>query len=93
VGDGIRVDSYIEAGSMVPPYYDSMIAKVIARGTDRKDAIDRLRQALSGTSITGISTNIAFQAKLLADAEFAAGGVDTGYLARLGAREPTLFEV
>jgi len=93
VGDGIRVDSHIEAGSMVPPYYDSMIAKVIAHGADRKDAIDRLRQALSGTSITGISTNIAFQAKLLADAEFAAGGVDTGYLARLGAREPTLFEV
>ena len=92
-GDGIRVDSHIEAGSMVPPYYDSMIAKVIAHGTDRKDAIDRLRQALSGTSITGISTNIAFQAKVLADAEFAAGGVDTGYLARLGAREPTLFEV
>ena len=81
-GEGIRVDTHIGPGSKVPPYYDSMVAKIIAHGPDRATALARLRQALAATELEGIKTNIAFQASILADAEFNAGGVDTGFLPR-----------
>jgi acetyl-CoA carboxylase biotin carboxylase subunit len=81
-GEGIRVDTHIIAGARVPPFYDSMIAKVIAHGPGRATAIARLRQALSETKISGVATNIAFHLDVLADPEFQAGGVDTSYLAR-----------
>ena len=83
-GEGIRVDTHIAAGSRVPPYYDSLLGKIIAHGTSREEARLRLSTALGCTRIEGVSTNLAFQATLLADAEFVRGGVDTGFLARRG---------
>jgi acetyl/propionyl-CoA carboxylase alpha subunit len=65
-----------------------MIAKVIAHGPDRVTALERLRGALAATRIEGIKTNLAFQQRILADAEFARGGVDTGFLARMMEKEP-----
>lgn len=87
-GEGIRVDTHIVPGASIPPFYDSMIAKVIAHGPDRATALERLRGALGATRIEGIKANLAFQQRILADAEFAAGGVDTGFLARMMEREP-----
>jgi acetyl-CoA carboxylase biotin carboxylase subunit len=86
-GDGIRVDTHIVDGAKIPPFYDSMVAKIIAYGPDRATALDRLRIALRETRIEGISTNVRFQAELLADPDFANGGVDTGWLARRSAGE------
>jgi acetyl-CoA carboxylase biotin carboxylase subunit len=79
---GVRVDTHVQAGAAVPPYYDSLLAKVIARGADRAHAIAALRGALDRCAVDGVSTNLDLHRALLADAEFAAGGVDTGYLAR-----------
>lgn len=85
-GDGIRVDTHIVDGAKIPPFYDSMVAKIIAHGPDRATALDRLKGALRETRIEGVSTNIAFQAESLADPDFETGGVDTGFLARRAAR-------
>jgi acetyl-CoA carboxylase biotin carboxylase subunit len=82
VGAGVRVDTHLQAGATVPPYYDSLLAKVIARGGDRDGALRTLRGALDRCSVNGVATNLELHRALLADAEFAAGGVDTGYLAR-----------
>jgi len=79
---GVRVDTHLQAGATVPPYYDSLLAKVIARGSDRDGALRTLRGALERCGIDGVSTSLDLHRALLADAEFAAGGVDTGYLAR-----------
>ena len=87
-GDGIRVDTHIESGSSIPPFYDSMIAKIIAWGPDRATALARLRKALEETHIEGITTNLAVQRRILADPDFAQGGVDTGFLARMMEKEP-----
>ncbi|WP_126173530.1 acetyl-CoA carboxylase biotin carboxylase subunit [Altericroceibacterium xinjiangense] len=87
-GDGVRVDSHIVDGAKIPPFYDSMIAKVIAHGPDRATALARLRQALADTRIEGVATNLAFQQRILADPAFAEGGIDTGFLARMMEREP-----
>jgi len=81
-GPEIRVDTYIASGCRVPPYYDSLMAKIIASGPDRRTALQRMRQAIADTKISGIATNLEFHARLLADAEFAEGGVDTGFIAR-----------
>jgi len=87
-GDGIRVDTHIASGAKVPPYYDSLMCKLIAHGPDRTSAIDRLRTALTQSRVEGVKTNIAFHLAVLADPAFRAGGVDTGYLTRFLAREP-----
>ncbi len=79
---GVRVDTHLQAGATVPPYYDSLLAKVIARGGDRDSALRTLRGALDRCAIDGVTTNLELHRALLADAEFGAGGVDTGYLAR-----------
>lgn len=86
-GEGIRVDTHIVAGAKVPPFYDSMIAKIIAHGPDRATALQRLCNALASTRIEGIATNLDFQRRIMADPDFAAGGVDTGFLARMLERE------
>jgi acetyl-CoA carboxylase biotin carboxylase subunit len=83
-GEGIRVDTHIAAGSSVPPYYDSLLGKIIAHGATRAAARTRLAAALAATRIEGVHTNLAFQAALLEDPEFMRGGVDTGFLARRG---------
>jgi acetyl-CoA carboxylase biotin carboxylase subunit len=87
-GEGIRVDTHVRSGAKVPPFYDSLIAKVIAHGSNRPAALDRLRTALAETRVEGIATNIPFHLMVLDDPDFTAGGVDTGYLARLTERNP-----
>src|SRR5665213_3080190 len=83
VQEGIRVDTHIVAGSRIPPYYDSLMAKIIAHAPDRDSAVSRLRQALAATRLTGVHSNLAFQQRVLAYPEFQAGGFDTGFVARL----------
>jgi acetyl-CoA carboxylase biotin carboxylase subunit len=87
-GEGIRVDTHIESGARVPPYYDSLLGKIIAHGRDRAQALARLRAAIAVTRIEGIATNLALHAEILADPGFMAGGVDTGYLARVLGKRP-----
>jgi acetyl-CoA carboxylase, biotin carboxylase subunit len=82
-GDGIRVDTHIASGSRVPPFYDSLMAKIIAYAPDRNAALDRLHQAISATRLTGVHTNLPFHERVLANAEFRAGGVDTGFVERM----------
>ena len=81
-GPGIRVDTHIEAGSRVPPYYDSLLAKLIVHADTREAAVQRLRSALARTTITGVATNLPMHAALAADETFARGGFDTSYLPR-----------
>jgi acetyl-CoA carboxylase, biotin carboxylase subunit len=81
-GPRIRVDTHVQAGSPVPPGYDSLLAKLIVSGPDRAAALARLRRALARCEITGVATTIPLHARLTAHDEFARGGVDTGYLAR-----------
>jgi acetyl-CoA carboxylase, biotin carboxylase subunit len=79
-GPGIRVDTHIYNGYRVPPYYDSMIGKLIGYGATREIAIARTRGALSEIVVEGIRTNIPLQRDLLNDAAFQAGGTDIHYL-------------
>jgi len=90
--EGIRVDTYIASGSRVPPFYDSLMAKIIAYAPDRAAAVTRLRHAISSTRVTGIHTNLPFHAVALADPEFQAGGFDTGFVTRLLERSPLTME-
>jgi acetyl-CoA carboxylase biotin carboxylase subunit len=85
-GADVRVDTHIESGSAVPPYYDSLLAKIIVHAPDRAGTLAAMRRAVAATRVTGVATNLAFHARLLADPEFEIGGVDTGYAARLLAR-------
>jgi acetyl-CoA carboxylase biotin carboxylase subunit len=78
----LRVDTHMEAGAMIPPYYDSMIAKVIATGSDREHARRLLESALADVHIEGVLTNIALHRAVLATPEFIEGGFDTGFLGR-----------
>ena len=82
VGPGVRVDTHIEAGSRVPPFYDSLLAKIIVHGADRSAAIERLRLALADCDVRGVVTNRDMHLALLRQAEFVQGGVDTAYLPR-----------
>ncbi|MBL8374542.1 acetyl-CoA carboxylase biotin carboxylase subunit [Accumulibacter sp.] len=87
-GPGIRVDSHIYQGYTVPSHYDSMVAKVIAYGDSRDQAIRRMRIALSEMSIEGIKTNIALHQELMHDARFMEGGTSIHYLEhRLAAKD------
>ncbi len=78
---GIRVDTGVQDGGEIPMFYDSMIAKLIVHGKDRPDAIAKMREALNGFVIRGISSNIPFQAALLAHPKFVAGDFNTGFIA------------
>ena len=87
-GPGIRVDSHIYQGYTIPSHYDSMVAKVIAYGDSRDQAIRRMRIALSEMSIEGIKTNIALHQDLMQDARFMEGGTSIHYLEqRLAAKD------
>ena len=79
--DGVRVDTGVYEGGEIPMYYDSMIAKLIVHGTDRLDAIGKMRAALNAFAIRGISSNIPFQAALLAHPKFVSGDFNTGFIA------------
>jgi acetyl-CoA carboxylase biotin carboxylase subunit len=84
-GPGIRVESHLYSGYRVPPYYDSMIGKLIAHGANRKIAIARMRNALSEVVIEGIKTNVPLHQEIFQHAAFQAGGTDIHYLEkRLG---------
>jgi acetyl-CoA carboxylase, biotin carboxylase subunit len=78
----VRVDTHVQAGVTVPPYYDSLLAKVIAYGADRGQALRAQGDALGRCAIDGVTTNLGMQRAIIADPAFAAGGIDTGYLAR-----------
>ena len=79
-GPGIRVDSHVYNGYFVPPYYDSLLGKIVAYGDTREQAIARLDIALSETVIEGIKTNISLHQELLHDAAFLRGGTTIHYL-------------
>ncbi len=78
---GVRVDTGVQEGGEISMHYDSMIAKLIVHGKDRTDAIHKMREALNGFVIRGISSNIPFQAALLAHPDFVAGHFNTGFIA------------
>ena len=80
-GGGVRVDTGVYEGGEIPMFYDSMIAKLITHGRDRNEAIARMREALNGFVIRGISSNIPFQAALLAHPKFVSGEFNTGFIA------------
>jgi acetyl-CoA carboxylase biotin carboxylase subunit len=82
-GEGVRVDTHISAGAHVPPFYDSLLGKIIVHGPDRATALTRLRRAIAATRIEGVATNLAFHAAVLEHPEFERGGVDTGFVARV----------
>ncbi len=79
-GLGIRVDTAVYEGYEIPPYYDSMIAKVIVLGKDRKEAIAKMKRALYEFIISGIETNIEFQNRILHNEEYLAGEYDTSFI-------------
>jgi acetyl-CoA carboxylase biotin carboxylase subunit len=79
-GPGIRMDTHIYGGYVVPPHYDSMIGKLIAFGCNREVAIARMLGALDEISITGINTNIELHKRIIGDANFQAGGTNIHYL-------------
>ena len=86
-GPGVRVDSHVYSGYNVPPYYDSMIGKLITHGENRETAIARMRNALSELVVEGIKTNTALHQEILAHSAFHTGGLDIHYLERrLGLR-------
>jgi acetyl-CoA carboxylase biotin carboxylase subunit len=87
VGEGIRVDTHVQAGSEVPPFYDSLLAKVIVHGSSRADALDRLGSAIRRCRVEGVVTNLPLHRALVADAEFRRGGVDTAWLPRFLERQ------
>ncbi len=90
-GPGIRVDTHCHAEAVIPPFYDSMIAKVIARGNTRGEAILRMRRALESFVIEGIRSNIALQQRIVSDEDFVRGRLSTAFMDRFlapkGARE------
>ena len=82
-GPGIRIDGAVYQGYTITPYYDSMISKLIAHGSDREDAINKMRWALSEFIVEGVDTNIDFQLEIIRNADFKAGKYDIGFLGRL----------
>jgi acetyl-CoA carboxylase biotin carboxylase subunit len=83
-GPGIRVDSHLYAGYEIPPYYDSLLAKLIVWGEDRAEALSRARQALAGCRIEGVKTNLPFHRAIVDNAAFVDAEVSTNLLDRVG---------
>ncbi len=86
-GRGVRIDSHAYTGYIVPPYYDSLIAKLITVGATRESAIDRMRRALDEYYITGIKTTVPFHAAMMRSGEFRDGKYDTGFVERIMSSE------
>lgn len=84
-GPGVRLDTHVYTGYSVPPYYDSLLAKLICQGRDRDEAIRRMQIALESFIVEGVTTTIPFLARVMHNAEFQAGKVDTKFLEREGA--------
>ncbi|MEX0908937.1 MAG: acetyl-CoA carboxylase biotin carboxylase subunit [Gemmatimonadaceae bacterium] len=87
-GPGVRLDTHVYAGYTVPPYYDSLLAKVICQGRDRQEAIRRMHMALESFIIEGVTTTIPFLARVMENPLFQSGNVDTKFLER----EPNLMK-
>jgi acetyl-CoA carboxylase biotin carboxylase subunit len=81
-GPGVRLDTHVYTGYTVPPYYDSLLAKLICQGRDRAEALRRMQVALESFIIEGVTTTIPFLARVMADPHFQAGEVDTKFLER-----------
>lgn len=86
-GPGVRVDSHLYSGYIVPPYYDSLIAKIITFGEDRETAIARMLNALDEVHIEGINTNIELHQRILMDEHFREGGANIHYLEKMMAAD------
>jgi acetyl-CoA carboxylase, biotin carboxylase subunit len=86
-GPGVRVDTHVYAGYAVPPFYDSLLAKVIVHGNDREEALLRMGQALDSFILEGVTTTIPFLARVIRHPDFVAGDIDTRFLER----EPQLL--
>jgi acetyl-CoA carboxylase biotin carboxylase subunit len=84
-GPGVRVDTFAHAEATISPYYDSLIAKVIAWGRDRQEAVARMRRTLEMTVIEGIKTSIPLHLKILSDSDFLAGRLSTSFMERYAA--------
>ena len=82
-GPGVRVDTAAHADAVIPPYYDSLVAKLVVHGRDRAEAIARMRRALEMFVVEGIKTSIPLHQRILADADFEAGRLDTHFLERM----------
>jgi acetyl-CoA carboxylase biotin carboxylase subunit len=89
-GPGVRLDTHVYAGYTVPPFYDSLIAKLVVQGRDRQEAIRRMHMALESFIIEGVTTTIPFLGRVMMHKKFQAGDVDTKFLEREGElmREP-----
>ena len=88
-GNGVRVDTAQYAEGVVPPYYDSLIAKLICHGKDREEAMNKMQRALSQFVVEGIHTTIPLHQKIFADAEFRSGAFDTKFMERFFERQGT----
>ena len=89
-GPGVRIDTFAHSECTIPPYYDSMIAKIIVHGRDRQEAIARMRRTLEMTVIEGIKTSIPLHLKILAEPDFIAGRLSTSFMDRyLTEKKPT----
>jgi len=86
-GNGVRVDTALYAEGVVPPYYDSLIAKLIVHGNDRAEAIAKMERALSQFIVQGIDTSIPLHQAIFQDSRFRAGDFDTKFMERFLARE------
>ena len=82
-GPGVRVDTHVYTGYRIPPYYDSMIAKLIVVGADREQALARCRRALDEFIVEGVSTTIPFSQLIMSNKDFIAGHYDTGFIERM----------
>jgi acetyl-CoA carboxylase biotin carboxylase subunit len=93
-GREVRVDTHAYAGYTIPPTYDSMIGKLIVKGKDRRDAIDRMNRALNEFLITGVKTTISFQQAIMQDPNFRRGVYSTNFVEQLlgGARRELIEE-
>jgi acetyl-CoA carboxylase biotin carboxylase subunit len=81
-GIGVRVDTFAYTDCVIPPYYDSLVAKLIAYGSDRGEAIRRMRRALDMFIVEGIHTSIPLHRRILDDPDFQAGRFDTNFIKR-----------
>jgi acetyl-CoA carboxylase biotin carboxylase subunit len=83
----VRVDTHIYSGYTIPPYYDSLMAKIIVHGVDRQDALRKMERALDECMIEPIKTTVSFCKEVIADPDFRRGHYDTGFLDKFLGRE------
>ncbi|MFH2132796.1 MAG: acetyl-CoA carboxylase biotin carboxylase subunit, partial [bacterium] len=88
-GDGIRIDSHCFPGYFVPPFYDSLLAKIITTGRDRSEAIGRMKGALDRFFVEGLETNIPFHSMIMTRADYLRGNINTRWVENLLAEEQT----